>query len=49
MREKPIHVSSDFQTNVEGDGKINKHNFVAKGAIPTIMCMIHVDLRRIKK
>jgi hypothetical protein len=39
MRGKPIHVGRDVQKSVEGDGKINEHNCVTRGAIPTTMCI----------
>jgi hypothetical protein len=40
MRGKPIHASRDVQKSVEEDGKINEHNFIARGAIPTTICII---------
>jgi len=38
-RGKPIHVSTDVQKGVEGDGKINEHNCIARASIPTKICI----------
>ena len=40
MREKPIHIGGDVQKSVQWYGKINEHNCIVGGAIPTItMCI----------
>jgi hypothetical protein len=39
MRGKPIHVGRDVQKSVQGDGKINEHNCIIGGGIPTTMCI----------
>ena len=39
MRGKPINVGRDIKKSVQGDDKLNEHNFIARGAIPTIMCI----------
>jgi hypothetical protein len=38
-RGKPIYVGRDVQKNVEGDGKRNENNCVAREAILTTMCI----------
>jgi hypothetical protein len=39
-RGKLRHVGRDVKKCVEEYGKINEHNFVARGAIPTTMYII---------
>ena len=39
MRGNPIHVGRDVQKSVHGDGKINEHNCIIGGGIPTTMCI----------
>ena len=34
-----IHVGSDVEKSVQGDGKRNEYNCIAGGAIPTTTCI----------